>query len=64
MAFYIKKAHILDSNKDMYYEGNRQWSDDPTNKKDYVDVDAANAEMVNPDGKNGGWTGAQVVLSE
>jgi len=47
----------------MYYEGNRQWSDDSTNKKDYVDADAANAEMVNTDGKNGGWTGAQ-VLSE
>tara|TARA_B100000214_G_scaffold262132_1_gene193650 strand:- start:475 stop:666 length:192 start_codon:yes stop_codon:yes gene_type:complete len=63
MAFYIKKAHILDSNKDMYYEGNRQWSDDPTNKKDFVDADAATAEMANPDGKNGGFTGAQ-VLSE
>ena len=61
MAFYIKKPHILDSNK--YYEGNRQWSDNPSNKKDYVDADAANAEMVNSDGTNGGWTGAQ-VLSE
>ena len=47
----------------MYYEGNRQWSDDAANKKDYVDADAANAEMINSDGKNGGWTGAQ-VLSE
>ena len=35
----------------------------PSNKKDYVDADAANAEMVNTNGKNGGWTGAQ-VLSE
>lgn len=61
MAFYIKKPHILDSNKDMYYEGNRHWSDDPSNKKDYIDVDSANAEMVNTDGKNGGWTGAQVL---
>ena len=61
MAFYIKKPHIHDSSKDMYYEGNRQWSDDPTNKKDYADADAANSEMVNPDGKNGGWTGAQVL---
>ena len=60
MAFYIKKPHILDSSKDMYYEGNRQWSENPTGKKDYVDADAANAEMVNNDGKNGGWTGAQV----
>lgn len=63
MAFYIKKPHILDSNKDMYYEGNRSWSDNPSNKKDYSDADAANAEMNNTDGKNGGWTGAQ-VLSE
>tara|TARA_Y100001935_G_scaffold57479_1_gene48060 strand:- start:3831 stop:4022 length:192 start_codon:yes stop_codon:yes gene_type:complete len=63
MAFYIKKPHILDSTKDMYYEGNRHWSDNPLNKKEYVDADSANAEMVNPDGKNGGWTGAQ-VLSE
>ena len=47
----------------MYYEGNRQWSDSPSNKKDYVSADAANAEMVNTDGKNGGWKGAQ-VLSE
>ena len=64
MSFYIKKPHILDSRKDMYYEGDRQWSDDSSNKKNFVDVDAANAEMLNPDGKNGGWTGAQVVLSE
>tara|TARA_B100000683_G_scaffold116961_1_gene115028 strand:- start:803 stop:997 length:195 start_codon:yes stop_codon:yes gene_type:complete len=64
MSFYIKKPHILDSRKDMYYEGDRQWSDDSSNKKNFVDVDAANAEMSNPDGKNGGWTGAQVVLSE
>lgn len=63
MAFYIKKPHILDSSKDMYYEGNRQWSDDASNKKDYVSADAANEEMVNNNGKNGGWTGAQ-VLSE
>ena len=63
MAFYIKKPHILDSNKDMYYEGDRQWSDTPSNIKRYPDADAANAEINNPDGKNGGWTGAQ-VLSE
>ena len=63
MAFYIKKPHILDSNKDVYYEGNRQWSDSSLNKKNYVDADAASAEMINNDGTNGGWTGAQ-VLSE
>ncbi len=32
-------------------------------RKINVNADAANAEMVNTNGKNGGWTGAQ-VLSE
>ena len=61
MAFYIKKPQILNSSKDVFYKGNQHWSDDLSQKKDYAD--AANAEMVNPNGKNGGWTGAQ-VLSE
>ena len=47
----------------MYYEGNRQWPDDSSNKKNDADADAANAEMINPIGLNGGWSGAQ-VLSE
>ena len=63
MAFYIKKPQILNSSKDVFYKGNQHWSDDLSQKKDYADSDAANAEMVNPNGKNGGWTGAQ-VLSE
>ena len=58
---YVKPP-ILDSSKDMYYESVVNGLMIPQ-IKDYVDADAANAEMLNADGTNGGWTVAW-VLSE
>jgi hypothetical protein len=60
MAYYITKSSLVNGST-MYYKGNRHWSDQPGGKKTYATEAAANAEMVNTDGTNGGWKGATVV---
>ena len=57
MAQLIKKVSAL-GNKTVYYVGGDRWSDDRSEAKSFANVDAANAVMVNTDGRNGGWTGA------
>ena len=38
----------------VYYTGNRRWTDDRSQAVEMTS-DEADALMVNPDGKNGGW---------
>jgi len=59
MAKLIKKSSALGSDT-VYYTGGNHWSDDKSDAKSFDDADAANAVMVNNDGKNGGWNGAVV----
>ena len=59
MAYYIKKPGVLVSG-DVYYKGDTTWTQDSSEKATYTQA-AANAMIANPDGKNGGWTGATVV---
>ena len=61
MAFYIKKQSILMDSKTVYYTGDSKWSDAYTDRKSYSTGDDAAAEMANPDGKNGGFTGSTIV---
>lgn len=60
MGYYITKPNSL-TGETMYYEGNRRWSDQPNNKKIYAFDVEVSGKIVNIDGKNGGWTGAQIV---
>ena len=59
MAYYIKKPAILVSG-DVYYKGESTWTQNISDKTTYTQS-AANAMITNPDGKNGGFTGATVV---
>ena len=59
MAYYIKKPGGLVSG-DVYYKGDATWTQDSSEKATNTQA-AANAMIANPDGKNGGWTGATVV---
>ena len=59
MAYYIKKPGVLVSG-DVYYKGDATWTQDSSEKATYTQA-TANAMIANPDGKNGGWTGATVV---
>ena len=60
MAFYIKKQSVLLNSKTVYYKGDSKWTDTYTDRKSYSTGDDAAAEMANPDGKNGGFTGSTV----
>ena len=42
------------------YKGDATWTQDSSEKATYTQS-AANAMIANPDGKNGGWTGATDV---
>ncbi len=59
MAYYIKKQGL--SGKVVYWTGGNVWSDDIAEKKTYVNKGTADSKILNPDGKNGGFTGAEVV---
>ena len=59
MPYHIKKPSLINASVDVYYTGNRRWVDDFSERK-VLDSDPT-SEMNNPDGKNGGWTGATVV---
>ena len=61
MAFYIKKKSVLLDSKTVYYKGDSSWSDVYADRKTYSAEADANAEIANPDGKNGGFTGCTVV---
>jgi|TARA_B100002019_G_C21048178_1_gene487869 hypothetical protein len=61
MPYHIKKPSILNSSVTLYYAGNRRWVDEFAQRVQYDTETEANTLMNNPDGKNGGWTGASVV---
>ena len=61
MAFYIKKQSILMDSKTVYYTGDSKWSESYSERKSYVSESDANAQIANPDGKNGGFTGSTIV---
>jgi hypothetical protein len=59
MAYHIKKPSLINSSVNVYYTGNRRWTDDFSERKVYSSDPSS--DMTNSDGKNGGWTGATVV---
>ncbi len=59
MPYHIKKPSLINTSVEVYYTGNRRWSDDFSDRKVY-DSDPTN-DLNNPDGLNGGWTSATVV---
>lgn len=59
MAFHIKKPSLINSSIDVYYTGNSRWTDNYDER--YVYAEDPSSLLSNPDGKNGGWTGATVV---
>ncbi len=59
MAQIIKKQAAIGTHT-VYYTGGSHWSDDRSKAKSFANAALANAEMVNTDGKNGGWTGASL----
>ena len=61
MAYHIEKQSVLLNSKTVYYKGNSSWSDVDADRKTYSAESDANAEIANPDGKNGGFTGCTVV---
>ena len=61
MAYHIKKQSVLLDSKTVYYKGDSKWTDTYADRKSYSTKAAANAEIANPDGKNGGFTGCTVV---
>ena len=59
MPYHIKKPSLLNSSVDMYYVGNKKWSDKFGDRKQYANDPTYLTK--NDDGKNGGWTGMTVV---
>ena len=60
MAFYITRSARLDG-RTVYYHGGNRWSDKSVGRMNYDTKAEADALLVNPDGKNGGFQGATVV---
>ena len=61
MAYHIKKQSVLLDSKTVYYKGDSTWTDTYADRKSYSTKSAADAEIVNTDGKNGGFNGSSVV---
>ena len=61
MAFHIQKPSVLGTGKTVYYTGDKNWSDDPADKKTWSTSTTPTNLMNNPDGTNGGWNDATVV---
>ena len=59
MAYYIKKPAILVSG-DVFYKGDSTWTQISSQKATYTKAQA-DTMILNPDGKNGGFSGATVV---
>lgn len=47
--------------KTVYYTGDSKWSEALSERKSYISESDANAQIANPDGKNGGFTGCTIV---
>ena len=59
MPYHIKKPHLLNSSTDVYYIGDKRWSDTYSRRKQYTNNPTY--LTANTDGKNGGWEGMTVV---
>ena len=58
MAYHIKKPSVL-KGTDVYYTGNRRWTETYADRKVY-DSDPTSV-TENTDGTNGGFTGSTIV---
>tara|TARA_B100000123_G_scaffold31483_1_gene21153 strand:+ start:245 stop:430 length:186 start_codon:yes stop_codon:yes gene_type:complete len=59
MGYYLKKQGL--SGRVVYWTGNKVWSDDISKKAVYAAEDVAESIIKNNDGKNGGFSGTQIV---
>ena len=59
MPYHIKKPSALNSSVDVYYIGNKRWTDKYDDRKQYANNPTY--LTTNTDGKNGGWEGCTVV---
>jgi hypothetical protein len=59
MAYHIKKPSVLKAGTTVYHTGGTNWTESFADRKQYADDPTG--LLANPDGKNGGWTGATVV---
>ena len=59
MAQIIKKQSAFGTHT-IYYTGGAHWSTDRSKAKSFPNVDLANGEIANTDGKNGGFAGASL----
>ena len=59
MPYHIKKPSHLNTSVDVYYVGDKRWSDNFTERKQYTNNPTYLTK--NDDGKNGGFMGATVV---
>ena len=59
MPYHIKKPSALDSSVDVYYTGDKRWTDKYDDRKKYTNNPTY--LTTNNDGKNGGWAGCTIV---
>jgi len=59
-TYHIKKKASL-GDKDIYYVGDINWSDEYSQRKKYTSKASVEAELVNTDGTNGGFNSASYV---
>ena len=59
MPYHIKKPSHLDSSVNVYYIGDKRWTDKYDDRKQYTNNPTY--LTTNTDGKKGGWEGATVV---
>lgn len=59
MGYYLKKQGL--SGRVVYWTGNKVWSDDISKKFIYNTEEVAEDAIKNNDGKNGGFSGTQIV---
>ena len=59
MGYYLKKKGL--SGRVVYWTGNKVWSDDISKKQLYASEDSIENLIKNEDGRNGGFSGTQIV---
>lgn len=62
MAYYISKPSCINPDIVVYYAGNNRWTDDASQKVILPTQKDASDLIANLDGKNGGWTGSNIIL--
>jgi len=60
MPYHVKKPSLVNKDITVYYRGDRRWSDSFSERLIF-DEDPTSL-FTNPDGTNGGWSGAEVVV--